>query len=551
MKNRTSTAITIDGGNGGFERVHVYTRGDGSTSHFKGKRLDGTWAQWPTIGDKRINGRGPTPEVLYNRRAIDWALLLGQPIWVTEGEKDADVLIELGLTATTVDGGAGSWPTSATEILSGAKSLHVILDNDPAGLKRMPTIASVLHSLVPSLRFYLPAAGKDVFDHVVSHGLSVHDLVPKLNVRRFSAPQPVLQQSHETGPALNGPQECGSVLAKFLTVGLEQIASSTGERNNTLNRVAYFNMRVAIGNSLPLEPVEHALTTAALAMGLSKREIAATIKSATRVARKKPLPLYRRRSETDTVRAPQVEGVAAAAHAAAWPGKGGRYRKKILLALTQIAGRANRASNPFTASRTTIMKEADTPSTTSLENALKALIAEGWIEQVSRGSFTEAAQWRLLVPIKYQSFPGFRCTHYSAPLAVGHAAFRPSCWGFSAFDVIRLLDHGRALSVSEVANESQMSASTVRRSLQRLASDGAVVRAGGTWSLQPGVKSLAAAAASRTGSDVDQRRMRSRLDARQASFLSFRRWCSLPKRVRGDVIVGRTFLVLEEWQRPA
>ena len=47
-----------------------------------------------------VKGRGDSPPVLYR-----WPALLGNPdlpVWVTEGERDADTLAERGMLSTTV-----------------------------------------------------------------------------------------------------------------------------------------------------------------------------------------------------------------------------------------------------------------------------------------------------------------------------------------------------------------------------------------------------------------------------------------------------------------
>ncbi len=70
------------------------------------------------------------PEVLASRRAV----------WLPEGEKDADALVALSLTATTTVGGAGApWLPQYTETLRGR---HVVLlaDNDaPAAPASAPS----------------------------------------------------------------------------------------------------------------------------------------------------------------------------------------------------------------------------------------------------------------------------------------------------------------------------------------------------------------------------------------------------------------------------
>src|SRR5262245_37567432 len=50
-------------------------------------------------------------------------------IWLVEGEKDADRLASLGLTATTAPMGAGKWKPEYSEILRG-RHIIIVPDND-------------------------------------------------------------------------------------------------------------------------------------------------------------------------------------------------------------------------------------------------------------------------------------------------------------------------------------------------------------------------------------------------------------------------------------
>src|SRR6266849_5709232 len=86
---------------------------------------------WNLKGIKRVLYR--LPEVLK-------AVAEGRPVFVVEGEKDADRLARLGFTATTNPGGAGKWDKAYSEILRGA--IVVLLpDNDGAGQKHAGLVA--------------------------------------------------------------------------------------------------------------------------------------------------------------------------------------------------------------------------------------------------------------------------------------------------------------------------------------------------------------------------------------------------------------------------
>lgn len=81
--------------------------------------------------------------VLYNLPAVLEAVALGKPVYVVEGEKDADALIEAGIVATTSPMGAGKWRPQYTKALSNA-AVVVLPDNDEPGKAHAATVAAEL-----------------------------------------------------------------------------------------------------------------------------------------------------------------------------------------------------------------------------------------------------------------------------------------------------------------------------------------------------------------------------------------------------------------------
>ena len=65
-------------------------------------------------------------------------------MFVVEGEKDADSLLKLGLTATTCAQGANGWRDEFAECFEGAGLVAVLPDNDSAGGKYAEAVASSL-----------------------------------------------------------------------------------------------------------------------------------------------------------------------------------------------------------------------------------------------------------------------------------------------------------------------------------------------------------------------------------------------------------------------
>ena len=106
---------------------------DGSKT-FRQQRPDGKGGWIRNLKDVR---RIPynLPEVLhYSKRAV----------WIVEGEKCVDRLKEIGIVATTNNGGSGNWTEEHSQWLKGRKVV-VVPDNDEAGQKHA---AKVINSLV-------------------------------------------------------------------------------------------------------------------------------------------------------------------------------------------------------------------------------------------------------------------------------------------------------------------------------------------------------------------------------------------------------------------
>jgi len=74
-----------------------------------------------------------------------------RPVYVTEGEKDADRLIREGAIATTNSGGAGKWlPQYAPHLRE--RDVAILPDNDAPGMDHALTVAQSLHGVAASVR---------------------------------------------------------------------------------------------------------------------------------------------------------------------------------------------------------------------------------------------------------------------------------------------------------------------------------------------------------------------------------------------------------------
>lgn len=95
-------------------------------------------------GEKIIWGLGNVELVLYRLPEILKAL--GQTVYICEGEKDADSLRALGLTATTAPMGAGKWREEYTYYLKDINQVVLIPDCDTPGRNHMCAVSEQLES---------------------------------------------------------------------------------------------------------------------------------------------------------------------------------------------------------------------------------------------------------------------------------------------------------------------------------------------------------------------------------------------------------------------
>lgn len=112
---------------------------------------------------------GSTPKVLYNLPNVLAAKSRETRIFVVEGEKDADALIEKGAVATTMPGGAGKWLPIHTEALAGG-SIDVIADNDEVGLEHARVVIAELRKAGCDVRGWRSSTGKDIYDLLQAGG---------------------------------------------------------------------------------------------------------------------------------------------------------------------------------------------------------------------------------------------------------------------------------------------------------------------------------------------------------------------------------------------
>ena len=135
---------------------------------FRQRKPDGSGGWIFSLGD--------TPKVLYNLPAVAQAVNDDGPIWVVEGEKDANTLIELGYTATTMPGGAGKWLPLHTETLAGAR-VGVVTDNDEVGREHAAHVLAVLKAAGCRVRGFAPPSGFKDISEMLGAGKTIADLL--------------------------------------------------------------------------------------------------------------------------------------------------------------------------------------------------------------------------------------------------------------------------------------------------------------------------------------------------------------------------------------
>lgn len=126
------------------------------------------FAQWrpdPAAKTGRRWKLGDVRRVLYRLPQIIDAVQQGTPVWVVEGEKDADRLIAAGVVATCNPHGAGKWRDEYAATLAGA-DVTVVADRDDKGREHAATVAANLQTAGCTVRVVEAAAGKDVSDHL-------------------------------------------------------------------------------------------------------------------------------------------------------------------------------------------------------------------------------------------------------------------------------------------------------------------------------------------------------------------------------------------------
>lgn len=162
-----------------IEAVYHYKDEKGAYQYSK-IRLTGKDIRYITINEKadtyawgKPKGSKPT---LYGIHRSMRTIKKGFPVYITEGEKDADNLQKLGLTAVTA-GGVSDWRTQYALLFIGA-SVVILPDNDEPGRKLAKEIQKDLRPYAFSVKVVLTARRDkgDVTDYLEQEGGTLEGL---------------------------------------------------------------------------------------------------------------------------------------------------------------------------------------------------------------------------------------------------------------------------------------------------------------------------------------------------------------------------------------
>jgi hypothetical protein len=142
-----------------LEHEWVYVDEDGEPLYVKQRFKTGTVkGKGKDYRQARINKDGSRSYSLGDCRIVPYrfpellnAKTAGRAIYLVEGEKAADALVEIGAIATSAHAGSGSWPQEITQYFAGA-TVVMLPDNDLAGWKYAKLVAAALIPVVKSLR---------------------------------------------------------------------------------------------------------------------------------------------------------------------------------------------------------------------------------------------------------------------------------------------------------------------------------------------------------------------------------------------------------------
>lgn len=190
-----STHIYVDASGQPIYKVERRMQADGTGSKFYWQYAY-VHGEWEYFGGKKPRPEGAILPTLYNLPKVLASVQAGTSIYVVEGEKAADRLIEAGLVATTNAGGANKWTAEYADFLTGA-NVVILPDHDDPGEKHAALVLKSVQGKANSVKVLrLPGLQQkeDVYDWLTTRGHTAEEL-SSLADQTPEAPQ------EETAPA--------------------------------------------------------------------------------------------------------------------------------------------------------------------------------------------------------------------------------------------------------------------------------------------------------------------------------------------------------------
>lgn len=147
--------------------------------------------------DKQFRQSGNTNgTALYNLDAVRVAVAAGEPVYVVEGEKDAQALAVVGAAATCSAMGAGKADKFDWRPLRGA-TVRVVADRDEPGRKHATQVRAILADLGCTIVMLEAATGHDAADHIAA-GRGLDEFTP-VEIEE-PEPSPAMQRLSDVDP---------------------------------------------------------------------------------------------------------------------------------------------------------------------------------------------------------------------------------------------------------------------------------------------------------------------------------------------------------------
>ena len=156
---------------GHFLAEYIYRDATGANHQKVARTSTKQFPQWSWINSRWQLG-APAVKLPYRLPEL-LAASASEPVWICEGEKDADSVAALGLIATTNPGGAKLFQPELAQWFRGRQCAYILEDHDDAGREHTRKVLAVLTGIVPSIGVVafpeLPEKG-DVSDWLAQGG---------------------------------------------------------------------------------------------------------------------------------------------------------------------------------------------------------------------------------------------------------------------------------------------------------------------------------------------------------------------------------------------